>query len=286
MFSIYRVIICHSEIYKSAWTYLSSRAFPSSLLSSTPSLEANPSSYPVLIPGVDLFNHKRAHPVSWHVSRAEPITKAFPIPKFPDEGSGNCYSDLCISLEIETPTAEGEEVYNNYGPKPNSSLILAYGFALPDNPDDTILLKVGSNDDSGRSGRGVGHEVGRNASGAQAVWDDVRRIVNERYMADGHEERDDEESKTAYELQIDIGTVGILMDMVSSLIDRLPDLAVQHTSPPVREEVLTMWRYYVQGQRDILEALLDWLKLKDQEEIRRAEVLGISIVGDDSEEDE
>ncbi|KAL5510985.1 hypothetical protein ACEPAG_3704 [Sanghuangporus baumii] len=271
------------DMYKLAWTYLSSRAFPSTLLSNTPSLEATPLSYPVLIPGVDSFNHRRAHPVSWSVSRVEPSSTGISTGE-PNAEAESRQSDLCVSLVLDTPTAEGEEVFNNYGPKPNSSLILAYGFALADNPDDTILLKVGSNDDSGRSGQGVGHEVGRNASGAQAVWDDVRRIIHGRHVDDVHQEYDDDE-QAAYDFQIDIETAGILTDMVSSLIDRLPDLTVKHASPSVRETVLTMRRYYVLGQKDVLEAILDWLQIKDQETVRRAEELGISIVGFDSDDE-
>ncbi|KAL5524918.1 hypothetical protein ACEPAF_8787 [Sanghuangporus sanghuang] len=273
------------DMYKLAWTYLSSRAFPSTLLSSTPSLEASPLSYPVLIPGVDAFNHRRAHPVSWSVSRAESPSAGISTGK-PNAEAENHRSDLCVSLVLDTPTAEGEEVFNNYGPKPNSSLILAYGFALADNPDDTIFLKVGSSDDSGRSGQGVGHEVGRNTSGAQAVWDDVRRIIHGRHVegADQEEEHDDEQ-QAAYDLQIDMETAGILTDMVSSLMDGLPDPMVGHVSSSVRKEVLTMWRYYVQGQKDILESLLYWLQIKAQEAVRRAEELGISIVRFDSDDE-
>ncbi|KAL5498100.1 hypothetical protein ACEPAH_2230 [Sanghuangporus vaninii] len=273
------------DIYKLAWTYLSSRAFPSTLFSSTPSLEATPLSYPILIPGVDTFNHRRAHPVSWSVSRAESSSTGTPTGK-PNAEVENHRSDLCISLMLDTPTTEGEEVFNNYGPKPNSSLILAYGFALADNPDDTILLKVGSSVDTGRSGQGVRHEVGRNASGAQAVWDEVRRIIHDRHDDDVHQEdENDDDKQAAYDLQIDMETAGILTDMVSSLMNGLPDLMVEHVSSSVRKEVLTMWRYYVRGQKDILESLLYWLQKKDQEAVRRAEELGISIVGFDSDDE-
>ena len=41
------------EDYKRAATYLSSRAFPSTLLSKNPSLISQPDSYPVLLPAVD-----------------------------------------------------------------------------------------------------------------------------------------------------------------------------------------------------------------------------------------
>ena len=99
-------------------TYISSRAFPSTLLSREPSLVVSPESYPVLLPGLDFFNHKRGQPVSWGISLIErptsPILSGF-------SASNPTDTELCVSLTINTPILEGAEVFNNYGPKPNSS---------------------------------------------------------------------------------------------------------------------------------------------------------------------
>lgn len=46
-------------------------------------------------------------------------------------------------------------MFNNYGPKPNSELLLGYGFVLPNNPEDTIVLKLGGSEKR--------HEIGRDA---------------------------------------------------------------------------------------------------------------------------
>ncbi|KAI9447711.1 hypothetical protein H4582DRAFT_1895801 [Lactarius indigo] len=73
------------ERYLTASTYLSSRAFSSTLLSTSPSLLQTPDS---------------------------------------------------ISLVARTAVDGGAEIFNNYGAKPNSELLLGYGFTIPDNPDD------------------------------------------------------------------------------------------------------------------------------------------------------
>ena len=135
-------------MYRAAATYLSSRAFPSTLLSATPSLIASPSSYQVLLPGVDSLNHKRGHPAIWKVSKNDKFASTSEVDKVDDH--------LSIELSSEVAYQQGDELFNNYGPKPNSSLILGYGFALPDNPDDTILLKIGSSSN---------YQVGSSTSG-------------------------------------------------------------------------------------------------------------------------
>jgi hypothetical protein len=44
----------------------------------------------------------------------------------------------------------GNEVFNNYGAKPNDELLLGYGFILPDNPEDFVSLKMGTSADDSR----------------------------------------------------------------------------------------------------------------------------------------
>ena len=59
-------------------------------------------------------------------------------------------SEPALALVLHTPTSRGHELLNNYGPKPNAELILGYGFALPHNPDDTIVLRLGGAGTQGR----------------------------------------------------------------------------------------------------------------------------------------
>ncbi|KAG1888643.1 hypothetical protein F4604DRAFT_1714160 [Suillus subluteus] len=92
--------------YLRASTYLSTRAFPSALLSRSPVLQTS-SSYPFMIPG----------PVSWCTSYPEGSTEAR------DDSA-------TISIISRTTMRLGEEVFNNYGLKANDELILGYGFTL------------------------------------------------------------------------------------------------------------------------------------------------------------
>ncbi|SMR48989.1 unnamed protein product [Zymoseptoria tritici ST99CH_1E4] len=74
--------------------------------------------FPVLFPVIDIPNHSPAARVDW----------AFDPGRF--------------SITIKDPIPGGEEVYNNYGPKSNDELLLGYGFCIPDNLDDKVLLTL------------------------------------------------------------------------------------------------------------------------------------------------
>ncbi|KAJ7228355.1 hypothetical protein GGX14DRAFT_346789 [Mycena pura] len=106
------------ELYLTAATHLSSRAFSSTLLSQAVFLSSPPSDpEPILLPGIDSLNHARAEPVSW----VQNYVGNGPVP-----GPGST-----ISLTLHNPIAAGAELFNNYGAKPNSELVLGYGFSLP-----------------------------------------------------------------------------------------------------------------------------------------------------------
>ena len=79
---------------------------------------------PILIPGFDALNHRRAEPVTW--SFREPALAVFTLRR--------AYS-------------QGEQVYNNYGAKSNEELCSSYGFVEPDGPDDLLALALRSNAD-------------------------------------------------------------------------------------------------------------------------------------------
>ncbi len=189
------------ELFLESATHVSSRAFPSSLLSRNPTLHSSPSTEPVLLPGVDSLNHARAHPVSWVVTDAENI-----------------------SLVIHTSASAGEELFNNYGAKPNSEFILGYGFSLPNNPDDTIVLKIGDKK----------WEVGREAKGADQVWDAFLSFVSQNPEPD-------------YEDYLEAAAA--LDDAVQQLIERLPADKGPSARLEMRPEVMAMLHDYVEGMR-------------------------------------
>lgn len=223
------------ERYLTAATYLSSRAFPSTLLSNRPSLLFTPHSYPVLLPGVDSLNHARGQPVSWVVSYPLPASD-FPavVPAEPT-----------ISLVVHTTTPAGAEVLNNYGRKPNSELIIGYGFSLPNNPDDSIVLKIGGPQSNGEKPK---WEVGREAQGAEPIWEAVKTAVR----GQGPDEVDDnvedsgEMSEDVYDGEL--WATEVLSEMAEDLLSRLPRAVVDSDEGgTVRPDVAVMLEHYIEG---------------------------------------
>jgi hypothetical protein len=138
----------------------------------------------------------------------------------------------------------GEEVFNNYGPKPNDELLLGYGFVLPNNPDDTLLLKLPGNERRFKVGRGATGEV-------EAVWGEIGRRLQEEFASDG----DDLDVMQA-ELELEIGQ--ILPEMLQTLRQNLPVITDTETNTGgidpsrsgtgIRPQVRVMISEYVKGQ--------------------------------------
>lgn len=76
-----------------------------------------------LIPVLDIFNHKYRTAVRWGYDGAAAV----------------------VTLGEEVPA--GAQVFNNYGPKGNEELLLAYGFVLDDNPQDSVVVQVAVSDE-------------------------------------------------------------------------------------------------------------------------------------------
>ncbi|KAI0742636.1 SET domain-containing protein [Daedaleopsis nitida] len=274
--------------YLTASTYLSSRAFPSTLLSPTPSLVATATSHPVLLPGIDALNHARAHPVSWVVSSSSPSASFT---------SSETVQQQSISLVIHASTPRGAELLNNYGPKPNSELILGYGFSLPNNPDDTIVLKIGGNlgpassssasssSSTAQAPLGTGRwEVGRRARGAEPVWEAVLAATQADVPSDGDEDELDQELPVS-EAENELFAAQTLADMVQHLHDRLPPFPPSDAAH-MRPEVLRMLEHYLEGQRDILKALVTFAQDKEARAVVLLRELGLDIVDEVEEEGE
>lgn len=213
------------------------------------------------------MNHARGHPVSWVVSNTPPSATHDQAP--------------LISLVLHKPTSQGEELFNNYGPKPNSELILGYGFSLPNNPDDTIVLKIGGLPEQPQRK----WEVGRDARGAEPVWEAVLSAVCE----------DPEDVMVEDELQ----AASMLGEMAQNLFERLPEARTDGLRP----EVATMLKDYLDGrinkfsllvsntksnigQRGILQALIQFARSKEQLAIAKAREQGLDIVEEEEEEEE
>ncbi|KAG1744373.1 hypothetical protein EDB19DRAFT_1927298 [Suillus lakei] len=231
--------------YLIASTYLSTRAFPSTLLSRSPTLQTTSSSYPFMLPGVDILNHSRGQPVSWCTSYPEGSTEAR------DDSA-------TISIISHTTTLCGEEVFNNYGLKANDELILGYGFSLPQNPDDKITLQLG-----GSSNKWA---IGRLASGAEGLWNEVRRLVAETPEEIGYED--------------DLEAAQLLLEMVQKKCDLLPDLPDEKDAT-IRPAVRLMLKHYLEGQRDIFTSLRLYFEERQEAAVEAARDEGIELVFDD-----
>ncbi|THH16441.1 hypothetical protein EW146_g4197 [Bondarzewia mesenterica] len=255
------------ECYLTAATYLSSRAFPSTLLAPTPSLVATSTSYPVLLPGVDALNHARAQPVSWVVSFPPPSASTNPSQEPTDPSmstlTSSSVNEPTVSLVHHAPVPALSEIFNNYGPKPNAELILGYGFSLPDNPDDTIVLRIGST-----GGDGKRWEVGRDAKGAEGVWDELLQVIRAC---------EDEEQDEIPGWSLALDAAAALQSMTSSLIERLPS---PHPAG-VRSDVAPMINHYVVGQREVLEGLLRFAQKREEEAVLAAKREGVNVLVDE-----
>ncbi len=281
---------CARERFLTASTYLSSRAFPSTLLSSSPSSPSpapqQPDSYPVLIPGVDALNHARAQPVSWIVTSSD--------------ASASVHA---ISLVTHSASNRGSEIFNNYGAKPNSELLLGYGFTLPANPEDTIVLKIGgargsttsaaSSDAAVNTAAPAGaaqaaaracYEVGRGAHGAAAVWGAIMDAVNAE-NEEGEGEDDEGEDSEVPEWQNILDRADMLRSMTESLRGRLPSPPAGRMVVPdseagtlqLRGDVVDMIGHYVSGQREVLQDLLQYADDREIDGVAVAQQEGIVI---------
>lgn len=73
----------------------------------------------ILIPFADMLNHKSRAAISWQ----------------PDKG--------CVRFIVNQRYEKGEEVFNNYGAKPNEEFLMNFGFALKDNEFDLLPITLG-----------------------------------------------------------------------------------------------------------------------------------------------
>ncbi|TIA72282.1 hypothetical protein E3P91_02152 [Wallemia ichthyophaga] len=122
------------DVFKHSLTMLSSRSFPSKLISGSGSRNADTSmsssdntsgsSTPMLVPLWDIGNHKPMSAVVWKDSIYTRTSK--------------------IAISLPHGALEGSEVFNNYGAKATNELLLAYGFAVDNLEYDIVPFKVGA----------------------------------------------------------------------------------------------------------------------------------------------
>lgn len=205
-------------------------------------MTSDASSYPVLLPILDCLNHARGHPVSWVVTSHPPT---MPLADGEESSSKPVNaSALHITLHLRAPTPTQAEVFNNYGPKPNSELLLGYGFVLPSNPEDTIVLKLGGSEQRHEIGRHAARHADTLVGGMKTLWEEVEKMV----LTSG----EDDESVTSMEggWEVALEVCEALDEMITQKIDALPDLSeIPHLpSAGIRPEVRSMIAEYVKGE--------------------------------------
>lgn len=104
---------------------------------------------PVLLPGLDSFNHQRGAQVVWHVGRAaKPYAPADALFDRETRRSLDAHgvhlvsNGSAIAFEVLRAVQQGDQVFNNYGPKGNEELLFSYGFTIPNGPDDYVRLTL------------------------------------------------------------------------------------------------------------------------------------------------
>ena len=195
------------------------------MLEENPSLQVSSKTEPVLISGVDSLNHYRARPVTW-------LVETRPVGQRPVVVNERVPADAppFVAVVPLTETPAGAEIFNNYGAKPNAELILGYGFTLEDNPDDTIVLKLGGGGDSWEIGRRWNEEYER-------LW---RRILTSVAAGDGSAKG---EGEATFEDRLEAAEM--LMNMVEQKLQALPDATAARA---LRPEVAVMLKHYVDGE--------------------------------------
>lgn len=191
-------------------------------------------------------------------SRGTPITwLSSPIP-------GPSGSTPSVSFQTPQAISAGNEVFNNYGPKSNEEFLLSYGFVLDDNPDDTLILRLGAPDDLAEKlkaseldvrQRFVLHRDGQ-------VPQDLLKVM--RGMMGGHShspgcghdhgnegEDEEEDEHAAYEgemeeMQLEMDVLGTIGGMLEDKLVKLSEEVSAEGN--VRDDIRRMCEVYRRGE--------------------------------------
>lgn len=199
-----------------------SRRYPLTLLSiNTPSSEG------CLIPFVDLFNHNPGVKITW-----KPV----------EDG---------VQFITNQIVEKGRQVYNNYGPKSNGTLMFIYGFFIEGNLFDTYTLHLKGGDDISY---GV-FEIRRKECliGEQfdsRLWEVLRDIL---YEVDSGDEG---EGVGVEEVEVLLKTLKGRLEEIQQIIDDTTELE----SEGVNEYERIAIRGYIDGQRLVLEEAVETLE--------------------------
>jgi len=209
----------------------------------------------VLVPVIDCLNHKRAQPVTWQTSRTL-LSQA--------RAEGAVENGPYVSLVHHSALAAGLQVFNNYGPKPNAELLLGFGFTIPNNPEDNMLLLLA---------KGKRYELGREARGVIPLWTEVKRRIDPTDEGDWKSVMDASQA---------------LADMILAKLDNL-DVGSDEDDADDDENVRPLVRGYIKnymdGQREILESVYDFCQQMQRQAVEQAKKDGVELPEDIFDDD-
>ncbi|SGY16550.1 BQ5605_C012g06905 [Microbotryum silenes-dioicae] len=281
-------------LYLWASSIVSSRSFPSSLITGP----TTPDPDPVLFPGVDTLNHAYATPITWSSDVKHPTHPS-------------------LSLILESQVAEDEQVFNTYGPKANEEWLLGYGFVPEENPSDLLVLALSKPPSSSSSDTiptttlsttlemlGLNevwrHSVPRSGVIPKDLLDQIRWLIAGTWpSSEIGEMRLEEMSEGGRDVflgyEVEYEAIDSLGSMICSKIEKVmtfeddEEIVLEN----VKEERREMARRYRRGQLEILQAvdahlemLMDKLEERAHKEGYDFTTLGNGYEDDIDEEEE
>lgn len=154
------------------------------------------------------------------------------------------------------PQPAGKQIYNNYGAKSNEELLLAYGFVLDPNPDDIVVLRLGTSMDVDKRTRGKRLDVGkmfylrRDGEVDKELLEVMRATLRQDEPDVDEEDEHALHERETRELQLELDVVGTLGQMMEDMQVKLQAGVDREIGEPgqIREEVRRMCEVYRRGE--------------------------------------
>lgn len=288
----------------------SSRAFPPSLIGTKEEpeeekpnqTEFNSMVGPILIPGLDTFNHQRGRKVTWSFEHSSSAPAEDPETRAPSSTSASTLDAVnssggSIVLTLHDPTPSESQVFNNYGAKSNEELLGSYGFVNSNHDDDSLTLVLGDSSSPSEKNEKWGQKhywLFNQEEAPESLLAEIReRLLSVPKDPEEEEEKEDpevEELKLKGEVleTLEVLLLGKRKTLKATevanqqLIEKVRTAEIQNQGKPsklhqfdeekrqdkepIREEVVKMISVYREGQRLILDKAIDWAR-KEMESI-------------------
>ena len=217
----------------------------------------------IMVPALDIINHN---------SEQEWLTLER------SDSNSDSDSDSALKVICNVPRSKGEELFSNYGSLSNEKLLYAYGFAAENNEEDDFCAKLVVQKGEGNTPMSRVFHISRGgiAGVPPALW----RVLSGGYAGGGVEEEIGEEEEGPVE--VDLDDLSTLFQFINSKYNNLvacteeaapamSSLEKYASAGDVRAQYI---KYYLEGQRAILEELYTELKqnLEDEDGEEEEEV--------------